>query len=253
MLKHRVIPCLLIQDGGLVKTERFQKPKYVGDPINAVRIFNEKEVDELIILDINASRNQVEPNYQLIEQIASECFMPVCYGGGVKTVTQAQKILSLGIEKIALQSVAIEDLKVVRSIADFAGSSSVVISVDVKNDWRGRKCLYSSQQRKTTSQSWKKFISEAVEAGAGEILMMDVDREGTMSGVDEDLIKTAAELSSVPLVVSGGIGSVPDISMAINSGADAVAIGAFCVFQGPHRAVLITYPEYDELVKATQK
>ncbi len=253
MLKHRVIPCLLIQDGGLVKTERFQKPKYVGDPINAVRIFNEKEVDELIILDINASRNQVEPNYQLIEQIASECFMPVCYGGGVKTVTQAQKILSLGIEKIALQSVAIEDLKVVRSIADFAGSSSVVISVDVKNDWRGRKCLYSSQQRKTTSQSWKKFISEAVEAGAGEILMMDVDREGTMSGVDEDLIKTAAELSSVPLVVSGGIGSVSDISMAINCGADAVAIGAFCVFQGPHRAVLITYPEYDELVKATQK
>ena len=253
MLKHRVIPCLLIQDGGLVKTERFQKPKYVGDPINAVRIFNEKEVDELIILDINASRNQVEPNYQLIEQIASECFMPVCYGGGVKTVTQAQKILSLGIEKIALQSVAIEDSKVVRSIADFAGSSSVVISVDVKNDWRGRKCLYSSQQRKTTSQSWKKFILEAVEAGAGEILMMDVDREGTMSGVDEDLIKTAAELSSVPLVISGGIGSVSDISMAINCGADAVAIGAFCVFQGPHRAVLITYPEYDELVKATQK
>jgi cyclase len=128
-----------------------------------------------------------------------------------------------------------------------------VISVDVKNDWRGRKCLYSSQQRKTTSQSWKKFILEAVEAGAGEILMMDVDREGTMSGVDEDLIKTAAELSSVPLVVSGGIGSVSDISMAINCGADAVAIGAFCVFQGPHRAVLITYPEYDELVKATQK
>ena len=253
MLKHRVIPCLLIQDGGLVKTEKFQKPKYVGDPINAVRIFNEKEVDELIILDINASRNQVEPNYQLIEQIASECFMPVCYGGGVKTVAQAQKILSLGIEKIALQSVAIEDSKVVRSIADFAGSSSVVISVDVKNDWRGRKCLYSSQRRKITDQPWKKFILEAVEAGAGEILMMDVDREGTMSGVDEDLIKTAAELSSVPLVVSGGIGSVSDISMAINCGADAVAIGAFCVFQGPHRAVLITYPEYDELVKATQK
>lgn len=253
MLKHRVIPCLLLQDGGLVKTEKFQKPKYVGDPINAVRIFNEKEVDELIVLDIDASRKEVEPNYQLIEQIASECFMPVCYGGGVKTVAQAQKILSLGIEKIALQSVAIDDLKVVRSIADFAGSSSVVISVDVKNDWRGRKCLYSSRRRKVVSQPWNEFLLEAIEAGAGEVLMMDVDREGTMSGVDEDLIKAAAELSTVPLVVSGGIGSVSDIATAISSGADAVAIGAFCVFQGPHRAVLITYPEYDELIKATQK
>ena len=253
MLKHRVIPCLLIQDGGLVKTRQFRKPVYVGDPINAIRIFNEKEVDELIVLDIDASRNQSEPNYRLIEQIASECFMPVCYGGGVKNVQQARQLLSLGIEKVAVQSAAIEDIRTISSIADFAGSSSVVASIDVKNDWRGRRGLYASKSRKIISKSWEDFLTRAIDAGAGEILLMNVDREGMMAGVDTELIALAARITSVPLVVSGGVGSITHIADAVQAGADAVAVGAFCVFQGPHRAVLITYPAYDELVKVTEK
>ncbi|NQV96352.1 MAG: imidazole glycerol phosphate synthase subunit HisF [Acidimicrobiaceae bacterium] len=253
MLKHRVIPSLLIHDGGLVKTRQFRKPVYVGDPINAIRIFNEKEVDELIVLDIDASRNQSEPNYRLIEQIASECFMPVCYGGGVKNVQQARQLLSLGIEKVAVQSAAMDDIKTISSIADFAGSSSVVASIDVKSDWRGRRGLYASKSRKIVSESWEEFLTRAIGAGAGEILLMNVDREGMMAGVDTELIALAARITSVPLVVSGGVGSITHIADAVKAGADAVAVGAFCVFQGPHRAVLITYPAYDELVKVTEK
>jgi len=218
MLKHRIIPALLLQNAGLVKTFKFKNPKYVGDPINAIRIFNDKEVDELMVLDILASKEGREPNYNIIERIAGECFMPLCYGGGVRTVEQARRIFSLG-----------------------------VISVDIKKDWLGRYQLYRADTAKLISTPWQGFIQQAVEYGAGEVLLNAVDRDGTMSGPDLDLIRQCNENLQVPLIAVGGIGSLEDIKLAVSAGASAVAAGAFFVFHGPHRAVLITYPLYQEL------
>jgi cyclase len=249
MLKHRVIPCLLIMNGGLVKTERFAKPKYVGDPLNAIRIFNEKEVDELMVLDITASPEQREPDYAAIEQFAGECFMPVCYGGGIRTVEQAQRLFALGVEKVCLQTAAVEDASVISRIADRFGSQSVVASVDVKKDWRGRARLYSAARGKVLPEPWLDYTHRTVEAGAGEVLLNAVDRDGLMKGMDLDLIREASAVLSVPLIAVGGVGSLADIKAAVDAGASAVAAGAFFVFHGAHRAVLITYPQCHELQK----
>lgn len=249
MLKHRVIPALLLnQHGGLVKTTKFANPKYIGDPLNAIRIFNTKEVDELMVLDIEASRLNREPNYALIEQFAGECFMPLCYGGGIKTVDQAYKIFKLGVEKICLQSAVLEDLKFVTDLVDRFGSSAIVLSVDVKKDWLQRPKLYRSSVNQNSNKSWLTYIKEAVAAGAGEILLNSVDRDGTLQGPDLALIEQASHEISVPLIAIGGIGSLKDIKDAVDAGASAVAAGAFFVFHGPHRAVLITYPQYKELL-----
>jgi cyclase len=247
MLKHRIIPALLLQNAGLVKTFKFKNPKYVGDPINAIRIFNDKEVDELMVLDILASKEGREPNYNIIERIAGECFMPLCYGGGVRTVEQARRIFSLGVEKICLQSAALSNLQLVNDIATRFGNQSVVISVDIKKDWLGRYQLYRADTAKLISTPWQGFIQQAVEYGAGEVLLNAVDRDGTMSGPDLDLIRQCNENLQVPLIAVGGIGSLEDIKLAVSAGASAVAAGAFFVFHGPHRAVLITYPLYQEL------
>jgi cyclase len=247
MLKHRVIPCLLLHQGGLVKTQRFAKPVYVGDPINAIRIFNDKEVDELMVLDIDASREGREPDYALIEQFAGECFMPLCYGGGVRTVEQARRLFGLGVEKVCLQTAAIEDLSLIRSIADRFGSQSVLFSLDVKRGWFGGSKAWVASRRKADARSWQELLRQAVDAGAGEIVLNAVDRDGTMEGVDEALIREASELVGVPVVAIGGVGSLDDIRKAVQAGASAVSAGAFFVFHGPHRAVLITYPRYEEL------
>lgn len=247
MLKHRVIPCLLLHNGGLVKTQKFSNPKYVGDPINAIRIFNEKEVDELVVLDICASKERREPNYELIEQLAGECFMPLCYGGGIRTIEQVKTLFGLGLEKIALQSAALEDLSLLTKIADQFGSQSVVASVDVKKNWLGKHKLFMSSSGKKSTQTWQDFIRQAVVAGAGEIMLNAVDRDGLMQGMDLDLIKEASSNVSVPLIAVGGVGCLADIKSAVGAGASAVAAGAFFVYQGPHRAVLISYPNYQEL------
>ena len=249
MLKHRVIPCLLLRNGGLVKTLKFADAKYVGDPINAIRIFNDKEVDELMVLDITATKENKEPNYALIEQFASECFMPLTYGGGIKTMEQAQKLFNLGIEKICLQTSVLDDLSLVKNLSDKWGSSSILVSVDVKKNWMGQPKLYSSATGKTIDKKWTDYLLEAVNAGAGEIVLNAVDKDGTMKGMDTELIKEAAKILSVPLVAVGGVGSLADIKAAVDAGANAVSAGAFFVFQGPHRAVLITYPKYKELIK----
>jgi cyclase len=247
MLKHRVIPCLLLRNGGLVKTLQFAKPTYVGDPINAIRIFNDKEVDELVVLDITATRDRREPDYALIGQFAAECFMPLGYGGGVRTIDQARRLVAMGVEKICVQTAALEDLAFVRQLAGELGSSSVVVSIDVKRSWLGKPRLYSSTSRSTDSRDWLEFMHSAVEAGAGEVMLNAVDRDGTMKGMDLELIKLAAAKVTVPLVAVGGAGSLGDIKAAVDAGASAVGAGAFFVFQGPHRAVLITYPRYEEL------
>ncbi|MDQ0250186.1 cyclase [Sphingomonas kyeonggiensis] len=249
MLIHRVIPCLLVSQsrGGLVKTLKFGKPKYVGDPINAVKIFNEKEVDELMVLDIDATRERRGPDFKMIEELASECFMPLCYGGGIRTAEDARTLFSLGVEKVALQSVVATNPGIIREIADRAGEQAVVVSIDVKRNWLGRPQPYSAAGVKQPSSDWRDAVRQAVANGAGEILLNAVDRDGTLAGPDLELIREASALAEVPLVAIGGIGSLDDMKAATDAGASAVAAGAYFVFQGPHRAVLITYPRYEEL------
>lgn len=247
MLKHRVIPCLLLRNGGLVKTQRFAQPKYVGDPINAIRIFNDKEVDELIVLDIEASKQHREPDYALIEQFAGECFMPLCYGGGIRSVAQAQQLFALGIEKVCIQSAALEDPTLIRRLVDRFGSQAVVASIDVKRNWLGKPRLYAAATGRMLDQPWLAYMQHVVALGAGEVFLNAVDLDGTMQGVDLALIRAAAPQLAVPLIASGGVGSLVDIKAATDAGASAVAAGAFFVFHGPHRAVLITYPLYQEL------
>lgn len=248
MLKHRVIPCLLLKNQGLVKSTKFAKPKYVGDPINAIRIFNEKEVDELLVLDIEASKKKHKPNYDLIEQFAGECFMPLAYGGGIKTVEQARRLFSIGVEKISIQTSALSNLDLVSDITARYGNQSVVVSIDIRKNFMGRYKLFHAASAKNLDQDWSQFLKLAVEAGAGEILLNAVDKDGTLSGVDTQLIRNAAEICRVPLIAVGGIGSIADMKSAVNAGANAVAAGAFFVYYGPHRAVLITYPKYSDLI-----
>lgn len=247
MLKHRVIPALLLSNGGLVKTLKFKDPKYVGDPINAIRIFNEKEVDELMVLDITASKEHREPNYALIEKFAGECFMPLAYGGGVHNVEQATHLFSLGVEKICVQTAALKDLTLVSRLADRFGSQSVMVSVDVKRNWMGKGRIHGSADGKARSEPWLELTQRLVNAGAGEVLLNAVDRDGTLAGPDLELIHTASVAIPVPLIAVGGVSSLADIQACVEAGASAVAAGAFFVFHGPHRAVLITYPKYQEL------
>ncbi len=241
MLRPRVIPCLLVQGSGLVKTRQFKDPKYVGDPNNAIRIFNDKAADELIVLDIEASRFRRGPNFEMISQFADECYMPVCYGGGITTVDDASRIFELGVEKVSIQTAALSDYNLISAISSRYGSQSVMVSVDVKRSRLGGDRLYASAQQKAIKPSWQEWMVGAVEAGAGEVLLTAVDREGTLSGLDLELISSAARSVPVPLIANGGVVSLDDIVAAFDAGASAVAAGAFFVFQGPHRAVLITY------------
>jgi cyclase len=231
----------------LVKTRQFKQPQYVGDPINAVRIFNDKEVDELMVLDIDASKEGRGPDFAMVEELAGECFMPLCYGGGIRTADEARQLFSLGVEKVCLQSAALGDSTIVRAIADRSGEQAVVVSIDVKRDWRGRNQPYSAAGIKLPASDWRDLMKQALEMGAGEIVLNSVDRDGTLAGYDLDLIREAAPLSDAPIVAMGGAGSLSDFRAAIDAGASAVAAGAFFVFHGPHRAVLITYPSAEEL------
>jgi len=246
VLLPRVIPSLLVRSGGLVKTTKFTKPKYVGDPINAIRIFNDKEVDELIVLDIDASKMGSAPNFELIREFASECFMPLCYGGGIRTLDHAKELFSIGVEKISLQTAALKDLRIVSEIANYAGSSSVVVSIDVKKNWRGREDVQSFCSIKLENNNVLDLLRSAVDAGAGEILLNCVDNDGLMCGMNLELIRKMASEVDIPVVAAGGAGSMSDIRAAIDAGASAVAVGAMFVFHGPHRAVLITYPNRTE-------
>lgn len=246
-MRPRVIPCLLMSGEGLVKTRRFGDPKYVGDPINAIRIFNEKEVDELMVLDIGASARGGGPNFAMIEQIAGECFMPLCYGGGIRDAGDARRLFSAGVEKVSLQSTFYEKPDVVREIADHAGSQAVVVSIDVVEGPGGVHALRNPARGRVRGRTWQSALTQAVELGAGEIMLTDADRDGTLAGLDIPLIREGSALVDVPLIAAGGANSLDDIGAAVAAGASAVAAGAFFVLYGPHRAVLITYPRYDEL------
>jgi len=247
MLRPRIIPSLLIQDNGLVKTVNFKTPKYVGDPINAVKIFNEKEVDELAIFDIDATVLRKEPNYNLIERLASQSMMPLCYGGGVKTVEQAQRIFSLGIEKIALSSAVLQNQKLITEIADRVGAQSVIVVLDVKKKLLGGYEVYTHNGKKATGINPFQFVEEAQKLGAGEIVINSIDKDGLMKGYDLDLIAKVREKITLPMTVLGGAGSLEDIEKVIdNHGVIGVAAGSLFVFKGPYKAVLINYPSQTE-------
>ncbi len=243
----RLIPIIQIVNQDMVKTVQFKDPSYIGDPINAVKIFNEKEVDELIVQDIFASKENREPNYALIEELAGECFMPLAYGGGIHSIEQAQHIFSLGVEKICVQSKALQCPKFVKELADIFGSQSIIVSLDAKKDWLSRSRPYWSLADKFLSKSLKELLTEFVDLGAGEILLNSVNRDGSLSGPDLELISTAAAEIDIPLIALGGVSSLMDIRAAVDAGANAVAAGSFFSFYGPHRAVLITYPVYTDL------
>lgn len=249
MLRNRVIPVLLLQDNGLVKTKKFEKPVYVGDPINAVRIFNEKEVDELALLDITRARTRNEPDYEFIKDIVSEAFMPIAYGGAVESEKQIEKLFRIGIEKVILNTAAVQDPQLISRAAAISGSQSIVVAVDVLiKKFRGAGLLYNG------NKSWLRkdipeYCLEVQKLGAGEIILTNVNHEGMMCGYDLELIHSISEKLNIPLVAHGGAASIGDLADAVKAGASAVAAGSMFVFQGKHRAVLITYPDYLELEK----
>jgi cyclase len=243
MLRPRLIPSLLVQDNGLVKTVNFKNPKYVGDPINAVRIFNDKGVDELAIFDIDATVLRRDPNYSLIERLASQSMMPLCYGGGVKTVEQAQRIFSLGIEKIALSSAVFENPLLITEISERVGSQSVIVVLDVKKKLFGGYEIFTHNGKKATGINPLIFAEKAQKLGAGEIVINSIDKDGLMKGFDLDLIDNVREKITIPMTVLGGAGSLEDIEKVIDKhGVIGVAAGSLFVFKGPYKAVLINYP-----------
>jgi len=248
VLIPRVIPCLLLRGTGLVKTVKFADPKYVGDIVNAVRIFNDKEVDELIILDIEAHRRGAI-QWDLVANTASEAFMPVCYGGGIRTVEDIKRLLKVGIEKVSINTAAHEDARLIERAAKELGSQSVVGAIDVKKNFLGRYVVVShggDRKRAPDVATWAKSLERA---GAGEILINSVDRDGTQTGYDLDLVRQVTSAVRVPVIACGGAGKLEHFAQAIENGASAVAAGSMFVFHGPHRAVLITYPERKDLVK----
>ena len=254
MLRPRIIPCLLVQNGGLVKTVNFGNPKYVGDPINAVKIFNEKEVDELIVLDIDATTQNKEPDYGMIRNLAAECRMPLCYGGGAKTVEQVERIISLGVEKVAVSAAAVDDPEIVARAAEVVGSQSIVVAMDVRKDGRGGKYeVWTHNGSKTSGRSPVEFVKQMATLGAGEMVINSIDRDGVMKGYDLDLVNEIREAISLPITVLGGAGTLKDIAALIHTfGIIGAAAGSLFVFKGVYRAVLINYPsraEKDALIK----
>ena len=248
MLRSRAIPCLLLKGQGLVKTVKFRDPKYVGDPINAIKIFNEKEVDELTLLDITASSEGRGPSFKVIEEVASECFMPLAYGGGIRTIEDIKKIVSMGVEKVVLNSAAISNPGLIAEAAREIGSQSVVASIDVRRKLFGGYEVMGDRGRVKTGRDPLAFAKTLAGLGAGEILLNAIDRDGTQEGYDTELIKLVADGVSVPVIAVGGAGSLQNLADAIKlGGAAAAAAGSLFVFHGPHRAVLISYPSYDEL------
>jgi cyclase len=243
MLRPRIIPCLLVHDKGLVKSVQFKNYKYVGDPINAVRIFNEKEADELMLLDIDASVKKNEPDYKLIQNIASECRMPLCYGGGIKNVEQAQTVFSLGVEKIALSSILLQSPKLITEIALKVGSQSVVAVLDIKKKMFGGYEIYVHNGKMSTGINPIEFVKKIEDLGAGEIVINSIDNDGMMNGYDLKLIEQVRKSTSLPLTVLGGAGSLSDIGDLIQDyGIIGAAAGSLFVFKGVYKAVLINYP-----------
>jgi cyclase len=250
MLNPRITPCLLVHNKGLVKTVKFKDSKYVGDPINAVKIFNEKEVDELVVFDIDATIENRGPDYKLIENLANECRMPLCYGGGIKTVSQAQRILSLGVEKIAISSAVFDNPNLIQEISSQVGNQSVVVVFDVKKKLFGGYDLYTHNAKNKIKLDLIGLVEKVQELGAGEIIINSIDNDGMMKGYDLDLINKIKNKTNVPMTVLGGAGALEDISQVIDKfGIIGCAAGSLFVFKGKYKAVLINYPNIKDKQK----
>lgn len=253
MFKKRLIPILLLDDTKLIKTEKYHKPNYVGDPINVVSIFNEKRVDEIFIIDIYKSTKGLNPNFKIIENIASECFMPMCYGGGINNLETAKKIFDLGVEKILLKTSTFHTPNIINDIADIYGNQSVIIAIDLKKNFLGNYFLYSNNSKLKIKTDYKKYINECITRGAGELVINSVDREGTFSGLDLEIIRNIKKISNIPVIINGGLNSLQNFQEGIKAGADAVAAGSFFIYYGKQKAVLITYPNDNELLINAKK
>ena len=248
MLRSRVIPCLLVKNLGLVKTIQFKQEKYVGDPINAVKIFNEKKADELIVLDISATSSGSKPDYKMIKSLAAECRMPLCYGGGVTTVEEFKKIVSFGVEKVAISSSAINNPSLISSAAKVVGSQSVVVIIDVKKSHFNHSYeVYINNGKESTNYQLSELVNKFESLGAGEIVINSIDQDGIMKGYDLDLVEMVKKIATVPLTILGGAGSHEHIRQIVSRyGVIGAAAGSLFVFKGKYRAVLINYPNEEE-------
>lgn len=243
MYRARVIPCLLVRGNGLVKTRKFKDPVYVGDPVNAMRIFSDKEVDEIVVLDIGASREGREPNYELISEMAGEAFMPMAYGGGITNLEQIRQLIRCGIEKVVINTAATVSSSVIRAAADEFGSQAIVAAIDVRKPLIGRYRVVSKSATIETGLDLLAHVKGLVASGAGEVFLNSVDRDGTMGGYDLELLRSVTQEVNVPVIACGGAGTVEHLAQGVREGgASAVAAGSMFVFHGKHRAVLINYP-----------
>jgi cyclase len=250
MNRFRVIPVLLLKNEGLVKTIKFKDPNYIGDPLNAVKLFNEKEVDELVLLDISVRSKGATPNFQMIEEVASECFMPLCYGGGVNTLHEIKKLFSIGIEKVSLNTLLHTNPAIVSEAVLQYGSQSIIASIDIKRNFFGRYEVYTNSGKNNTKLDPIEFAIQVQKLGVGEILLNSIDRDGLMNGYDIDIISKITSNIDIPLIACGGAGSLQHMHDAITlAKASAVAAGSFFVYHGKHKAVLINYPKQEELKK----
>ncbi len=253
MLRPRIIPCLLVSGGGLVKTQRFKDPKYVGDPINAVKIFNEKEADELMVLDIDATVENRAPDFDMIANLAVECRMPLCYGGGITSRDQARRIIGLGVEKIAISSAALDNPALVSRVAEEVGSQSVVVVLDVRKPMLGRDFdVYRHNGKRKVREGLEALVRDFERRGAGELVINSIDRDGMMKGYDLDLAARIRSITSLPVTILGGAASLDDIGQLIGRcGIIGASAGSLFVFKGAYRAVLINYPnpsQKDEII-----
>lgn len=247
MRRIRVIPVLLIHKGGLVKSVKFKNHKYVGDPINAVKIFNEKEIDEIVVLDIDATREKRPPDFEKIKEIAGEAFIPLAYGGGITTIEEIKQLFYLGVEKIILNNTAYNKPDLITDAADIVGSQSVVVSIDVKKNIFGKYKVFVKNGTENTNADPVQYARQVQEAGAGEIMLNSIDRDGTYQGYDLSLIKNVSSQLQIPVIACGGATDIDGFYSAVQHGASAVAAGSMFVFQRPHQAVLISYPVQSQL------
>ena len=249
MLRHRVIPILLLHNDGLVKTKKFLDPIYLGDPINAINIFNDKEVDELVFLDIDATKYNKSIDFKLIEDIAQECFMPFAYGGGIKTIEEVERLFTIGVEKVIINTALHNKDLILEAISKF-GSQSIVASVDIKKDDSAKYKVYSYVNKNTLDNDLLEYIKELEALHIGEILINNVDNDGIQKGYDIEIMNTLSQSVKIPMIACGGASSLDDMKNIIKyTKVSAVAAGSLFVFYGVHNAVLITYPKYKELEK----
>jgi imidazole glycerol-phosphate synthase subunit HisF len=243
----RIIPTLLLLDNGLVKTQNFKKPVYIGDPINAVKIFNEKEVDELVLLDISASQEKREPRYNWLKDIVSESFMPIAYGGGINNLNQAKRLFDLGVDKLIINS-AIEDFKLIEDLSNIYGNQSIVACIDIKKSLFGKYHAYKLNGTQKIQFEIFELLDKIITSGIGELIIQSIDREGTMTGYDIELLNSVTNYVNIPVVASGGAGNLIHISEAImHGGVSAIAAGSMFVFKGKHRGILINYPNQNDI------